>query len=350
MGGPRVSAPHSSTEACPPGWYIVCRSSELRARPLALRFNDRHLVAFRTAAGKPSVLDDRCAHRGTPLSAGRVCGDNIQCAYHGWEYAVDGRVAMIPALRHCAPDWPEVRVNAWACAEQDGYLWVRFGDGAPVSPRRFLNLGQPGWTTFRLRNVFHASVDACLENFLDCPHATFVHRHWFRSPTARVVRCVVRTLDDGAQAEFFDEPREKSAVWWLLAPRKGTLRHVDRFIAPNLSQVGYEFPGGLHYLITSSCTPLAADRTLVHTVISFRAPLLGALVRLYFEPLARLIIRQDVKLLGLRHAGGSHPVGAAGLSTPADLLGRLIRHWRHALLNGTPPPPAGAENDVRITL
>jgi phenylpropionate dioxygenase-like ring-hydroxylating dioxygenase large terminal subunit len=172
------------------------------------------------------------------LSAGTVCGDNIQCPYHGWEYAGDGRVAMIPALRHCAPDWPEVRLVAWTCAEQDGYLWVRVGDCAQASPRRFLNLGQTGWTTFRLRNVFHAGVDACLENFLDCPHATFVHRRWFRSPTAKVVRCVVRTLDDGAEAEFFDEPREKSAVWWLLAPRSGTMRHVDRFIAPNHSQVG----------------------------------------------------------------------------------------------------------------
>jgi hypothetical protein len=139
-------------------------------------------------------------------------------------------------------------------------------------------------------------------------------------------------------------------VWWLLAPRSGTMRHVDRFIAPNHSQVEYEFPGGLHYLITSSCTPLTADRTLVHTVISFRSPLLGALVRLYFEPLARLIIRQDVKLLGLLQQGPSRHADAAGVSTPADLLGGLIRHWRRALLNGTPPPPAGALNDVRITL
>jgi hypothetical protein len=85
-------------------------------------------------------------------------------------------------------------------------------------------------------------------------------------------------------------------------------------------------------------------------VISFRSPLLGALVRLYFEPLARLIIRQDVKLLSRRHAGGSHQAGAAGVSTPADQLGGLIRHWRRALSAGTPPPPAGAKTDVRITL
>ncbi len=198
-----------------------------------------------------------------------------------------------------------------------------------------------------MRNVFENTVAACLENFLDCPHATFVHRYWFRAPTAKQVRCIVRTLADGAEAEFFDEPRKQSAVWWLLAPRGGPMRHVDRFIAPNTSEVEYQFPSGLSYVITSSCTPLADRQTLVHTVISFRWRGLGPLVRLYFEPLSRMIIRQDVRMLGLCRPARS---GATLANTPADVLGLHIQAWRRALSTGAAPPPAGTETHVELTL
>jgi hypothetical protein len=201
-----------------------------------------------------------------------------------------------------------------------------------------------------MRTVFDSSAEACLENFLDCPHATFVHRYWFRAPTAKQVRCTVRTLIDGAEAEFFDEPREKSAVWWLLAPRSGRMRHVDRFIAPNTSEVEYEFPNGLHYVITSSCTPLSARQTLVSTVISFRWRGRGALVRLFFEPLSRMFIRQDVRMLGLRRPTPGGGGVAAMASTPADVLGPHIHAWRRALATGSAPPAAGTETHVELTL
>jgi hypothetical protein len=219
-----------------------------------------------------------------------------------------------------------------------------------AQPRRFQHLGEEGWTSFCMRTVFESTVDACLENFLDCPHATFVHRYWFRAPTAKQVRCTVRTLADGAEAEFFDEPREKSAVWWLLAPRSGPMRHVDRFVAPNTSEVEYEFPNGLHYVITSSCTPLPGRQTLVHTVVSFRWRGRGALVRLFFEPLSRMIIRQDVRMLGLRRPAPPGGPGAALASTPADVLGPQIQAWRRALIAGTAPPAAGIETHVELTL
>ncbi len=198
---------------------------------------------------------------------------------------------------------------------------------------------EAGWTHFRLRSQFQAGVVACLENFLDCPHATFVHRHWFRAPTAEVVRCQVRRNDDGAEAAYFNEPRKASAVWWLLAPRQGGMRHVDRFVAPHTSEVSYDFPSGLSYRITSVCTPVEEDQTLVHTTVSFRPrwPWLGAGVRLFFKPLSQWIIRQDMRMLALQ-SRRRRPSGQTLLSTSADLLGPHIVAWRQALLAGMGPP------------
>lgn len=337
-------APH------PPGWYIVCRASELRRRPIPVQVGERRLVAFRTASGALGVIDDRCAHRGMALSAGSVRGECVKCPYHGWEYGTDGSCRLVPAMQHCPESLPLVHLDAVECTEQDGYVWGRFGTPAAEAPHSFPHRGQAGWTSFRMQTRFQATTESCLENFLDCPHATFVHRHWFRTPTTKPVGCVVTTLKDGAQAEFFDEPREKSAVWWLLAPRTGPMRHIDRFIAPNTSEVTYEFPNGLHYIITSSCTPLGAGETLVHTVITFRFPWLGPLIRLFFEPLSRLIIRQDVAMLARQQESLLRGGSKGFVSTPADVLAPHILAWRRALMRDAPVPSERSEQRVDITL
>ncbi len=80
------------------------------------------------------------------------------------------------------------------------------------------------------------------------------------------------------------------------------MRHTDRFIAPATSRVDYEFSDGRYYIITSSCTPVGAHETQVYTVISFRFGRIGALVRLFFEPLSHVIIRQDTRMLRLQQA------------------------------------------------
>ncbi len=326
-------------------WMIACRSRELRAdAPYATTIEGRHLVLFRDGHGAPAALDDRCAHRNTPLSMGAVKNGGLHCAYHGWSYRADGSVSEVPALPAGAQCNHAVR--RYHAIEQDGFVWVSLHADAPVvKPLAFPHLNEPGWTSFTMKTRFAASVDACLENFLDCPHATFVHRYLFRAPTARRVRAVVRTLSDGAEAEFFDEPRVKSLVWWLLAPRGGEMRHTDRFIAPRTSRVDYVFPAGSQYIITSSCTELAPRETQVYTVISFRHGRIGPLVRLFFEPLSRRIIRQDVEMLARQGENIARFGGARYADTPADLLGAHIRAWRSGV-----PPAAGAERAIEIRL
>lgn len=386
-----VMPPLEQRSFVPPGWYILCRASHLKQKPLRLPFAGQALVAFRTADGSIGVLEDRCAHRAAPLSGGKVCGQHVQCPYHGWEYDRHGQVSMVPALAQCPEKWQGTRVGAWFACEQQGFIWIRHETTAATVPANaarppqfaHFNLAagaarndtapnapplhaspppaghSPGWSHFVMQTRFHATVEACLENFLDCPHATFVHRYWFRAPTQKRVKAVVRTLEDGAEAEFFEEPREKSLVWWLLAPKQGSMRHIDRFIAPNTSRVDYEFPAGLHYIITSSCTPLSPTETMVYTVMSFRYKWLGALVRLFFEPLSRWIIRQDAQMLASQQrnldalaASNQRDSSPASpfCSTEADLLGSHIVQWRKAMLRGEAPPQAGQQREVEIML
>jgi phenylpropionate dioxygenase-like ring-hydroxylating dioxygenase large terminal subunit len=332
-----------------PYWQIAAKARQLARKPLKVFLDDRHLVLFRTSSGKIGALEDRCAHRNAPLSEGRICGERLQCPYHGWQYDTEGKLVEVPALQELG-NASALRVPHYRAVESQGFIWVALESHADAPPPQFPHYGEHGWTSFVMQTRFRGSIEACLENFLDCPHATFVHRYWFRAPTARPVRAVVRTLEDGAVAEFFDEPRKQSLVWWLLAPRGGTMRHTDRFIQPAMSRVDYEFPSGLHYIISSSCTRRTATETEVFTVMSFRWGWLGPLIRLYFEPLSRWIIRQDVAMLAAQHSNIERFGGARFASTRADLLGRYISEWRAALAARTPPPAPGQEQTTEILL
>jgi phenylpropionate dioxygenase-like ring-hydroxylating dioxygenase large terminal subunit len=338
-----------SQENC---WMIACRSRELgRKRTLALTLEGQSLVLYRCVSGAVAALEDRCAHRNAPLSRGAVCETGLRCRYHGWVWGPDGRLLTVPALAAENVECSSIRVKNFHACEQDGFVWVSTrATLAASSPLAFPHLGEPGWSSFIMKNRFDAPIEACLENFLDCPHATSLHRYWFRTPVARRVRVQVRCLADGAEAEYFGEPREKSLVWWLLAPRRGDMRHVDRFIAPRTSRVDYEFPGGLHYIITSSCSAIDERATQVYTVISFRHPWLGPLIQVVFEPLARFIIRQDIDMLTEQYANIARFGGPRFNSTGADLLGKYIIAWRNALAAGAVPPAAGETHEVELYL
>jgi phenylpropionate dioxygenase-like ring-hydroxylating dioxygenase large terminal subunit len=315
-------------------WYLAGRSQALaRGAVQRLVLDGLPWALFRTAGGAACLIQDRCAHRGMPLSAGRVCGEQIECPYHGWRYDGAGQLAAVPAFEP-RPDCALPRLQV---RESQGFIWATAAANPPQPPQ-FAHWEEPGWTCWVMQSYFKASVEACLENFLDCPHATFVHRYWFRAPTARPVRAIVRSLPDGAEAEYFEEPRERSLVWTLLAPRQGTMQHTDRFIAPATSRVDYIFPSGLAYVITSHCTPIDNSTTAVTTVIGFKSRW-GRLVKLFFKPLARRILQQDIDMLALQAKNRDWPNPPPLLSTPADLLGPSIWHWRRALAAGQIPTP-----------
>ena len=332
-------------------WYPGCQSKDLRAAPVAITILKRPLALFRDGQGNPAAVEDRCLHRGATLTHGAVENGCLACPYHGWKYASDGSVAEIPAMPVGCRIPDHFRIPAYPCVEQDGFIWVCVdGHGTPA-PRRFPFLGERGWSSFVLKTIFRAPVDSCLENFLDCPHATTVHRSWFRSPTGKTIQAIVRTLPDGAEAEYIDEPREKSLVWSLIAPsQEHRMRHTDRFIAPSTTEVDYQFSNDARYLITSCCTPVDDDTTLVHTVITFRFGWLTPLIRLFFQPVARRVIRQDVTMLD-RVQENVQRFGRPRLTVTAqDLLMPHILQWRNALRNGSPVPAPGREDHVDLRL
>ncbi len=328
-------------------WYIACRSKALKNKPVAFTLFDRQMVLFRDRNGQPTALEDRCQHRNARLSCGQIIDGTLRCPYHGWRYDATGTVIEIP-YSNSEPN-ELCPIPNFPCCESDGYIWVSAGQpAARTKPYAFPHLGESGWVSFRMDTQFDGPVESCLENFLDCPHAIFVHRYWFRSATAKRVTATIRHLDDGAIVEYSEEPREKSVVWSLLTAGEPEMKHTDRFIAPATSRVDYQFSSNREYIISSSCTPINQTTTRVHTVVSFRFGKIAPLIRLFFEPLSHLIIQQDVRIIRQQQANIQRFGKPEFTAIEQDVLFKPILAWRKALRNGTAPPVAGQVSQVEM--
>lgn len=309
-------------------WYIAAEGRELKRRPLSVELYGNKLVLFRSADGRTAALEDRCAHRNTELSRGHVESNCIECPYHGWQYDLDGRCVHVPSLGDGARI-PRHSVRSFPVREQGGFLWVYLGEKQPTSdPFHFPHSLESGWTSFCMKTRFTASVEACLENFLDCPHTVYVHKGWFRTHDTRKLQARVRSNCGSVEVEFGGEPISDSVVSRLFFPKGRELRHTDRFLMPSISRVDYDFGPDRHFIITSQCTPINESETQVYTVITYRFGIVGLLVRLALEPICRKIIRQDVDILKLQAEQLRRFGGPRFAHVDTDLLGLRIQSMR----------------------
>jgi len=330
-------------------WYVACESRALKRAPLGVTLFGRGLVLWRDAAGVAHAFEDRCPHRSAPLSEGLVKNGCLVCPYHGWEFAGGGACVRVPALSADAAVPAGAKARAHPVIEEQGYVWVWPGTAEPQGqPFQFPHLGEAGWITFRMSTRFESGVEACLENFLDCPHTATVHRGWFRNPDTREVTAVVRRHPAGVNVTFQDEPVTGSIVTRLLYPKGLPLKHTDRFIMPNISRVDYLFGPQHQYIITSQATPVTDTVTQVFTVITFRHGRIGWLMRLMFEPMSRRIIQQDVEILK-KHGDNVRRFGAERQThIETDLVGPHMQLLRRRADRGESPPADETEKTIRI--
>ncbi len=312
-----------------PAWYVALDSRALRRKPQTATILDTPLVLFRTAGGTCAALLDRCPHRNVPLSLGRVQGDRLACRYHGWQFDAQGRCRLVPTL--CGPQEARARnAIAFPTREQQGFVWVWMApDTEPTyEPFAFPLLGAPGYRSFRIDYRVEGSLHAVLENMLDVPHTAFLHRGLFRGGRQHRIRACIRRRAASVEAEYIGEPPPRGLAARILgigSSSDATVTHFDRFILPSISQVEYRL-GASHFLATSALTPESDFVTRFSTVITYRLPIPGLLLRVLFEPIARRILAQDAWIVREQTRTVRHFGEEDYTSTPVDVLGPEI--WR----------------------
>ena len=115
-------------------WHPVLAAQDLHAGHgvVAARLLGQELALWRSENGQAQAWENRCPHRGVRLSLGRVVGNRLACAYHGWEYAANsGRCVAIPAMPH-VPVPGKVCAKTYPVRESQSMVWVALdAEGGP---------------------------------------------------------------------------------------------------------------------------------------------------------------------------------------------------------------------------
>lgn len=148
-------------------WYAVATSAEVTAQPIGLRVAGRPVALARGASGAVLALEDRCAHRAYPLSAGRVEGDLLVCGLCGFAYDASGACVRVPSQPHVPSG---ARVDAFGVVEQQGLVWLWVGRPGRAALHRVPDLpwlADPAWSSAAGQHDVAAGVLLLLESFAD---------------------------------------------------------------------------------------------------------------------------------------------------------------------------------------
>jgi phenylpropionate dioxygenase-like ring-hydroxylating dioxygenase large terminal subunit len=326
-------------------WYLVARSSELGAAPLGARLLGHPIVLFRAADGAPAALEDRCPHKNTELSLGRVERGVLRCPYHGWGFDGSGACVDVPSA---APGDPRPRHGArrFPVHEADGSIWVHLGEAPAAAP--------PAWPAARgVRFELHTRVRAplvrVLENFVDTSHTGFVHAGLFRGAPERLVRAALSETDGGVRIETSGETDPGSLLARLLVPAGEAIEHVDELIVPHTIRVAYRF-GTRRIVTVSICTPEDTACTRIFTRVWVEAPPLSGVVAIALRAVTRRILGQDKRVLEsqarvLESFGGARFQSVVA-DRPTDWVARSLARFERGL--DAPEEPRSCEVLYRL--
>jgi nitrite reductase (NADH) small subunit len=88
-------------------WLDICALEDINVLGSRIVAGTKGDIAiFRTSTDEVFALDDRCPHKGGPLSQGLIFGKRVSCPLHNWQIELDSGEAVAPdvgcAHRHNA--------------------------------------------------------------------------------------------------------------------------------------------------------------------------------------------------------------------------------------------------------
>ncbi|HEY9694642.1 MAG TPA: aromatic ring-hydroxylating dioxygenase subunit alpha [Oculatellaceae cyanobacterium] len=320
-------------------WYVVALSRELKPNQVLSRtVLGEWLAIFRGDDGKSVALRDRCMHRNSRLSRGKVCQGNLQCPYHGWVYDKNGKVVAVPAEGNNFKMLDSRQAKLYQTKEQDGYVYVRLTDqpSEEFDPFIMPYYGEPGWETVRVINRFHNNVTNCAENFIDIPHTASVHPGVFRTPRKQKLEMTVERRNGSVLVDYRNETTNLGWYTRFLNPKGDEIKHTDSFYMPNITSVEYNMGAHRRFFITSQSIPETENSTLVYTDVTFNYGILNKIARPFVRWTAQHIINQDVEIMGIQQEV-IEKYGTHFSNTSADTIHVFVESIRNKIEAGEDP-------------
>jgi vanillate O-demethylase monooxygenase subunit len=162
-------------------WWVAAFSDEVDRTLLGRWLLDTPVLLYRTEDGRAVAIENRCPHRGAPLSLGCLKGDEVQCGYHGFRFDAEGTCTNVPSMK--AP-LPAARIRSFPVIEQAPYVWIYLGDPEAlpdVPPPPVLEWAADADFAIECgRMDIKANYMLLKENVLDLTHFGYVHAKSFK--------------------------------------------------------------------------------------------------------------------------------------------------------------------------
>ncbi|NEQ96102.1 MAG: aromatic ring-hydroxylating dioxygenase subunit alpha [Cyanothece sp. SIO2G6] len=196
-------------------WYPLGWSSQLKpGQATAVTVWQQAIAIYRGHEGQVYALENRCPHRGVELHRGKVQGEHLACAYHGWEFdGTSGKCLNIPYLGDQQKLPPCAIARSYPIQEKYGLIWIFPGDPTLATTQPLPDVpefDQDGWFMVPITAHFKAHFSVCNENAMDVFHG-FLHQElqgWFDpvlldlSTTEQSIRAKYQVSYKGILAKF----------------------------------------------------------------------------------------------------------------------------------------------------
>lgn len=162
-------------------WWVAAFSDEVGRDLLGRWLLDTPILLYRREDGSVAAIENRCSHRGAPLSLGCLKGDTVQCGYHGFTFDSNGQCVQVPSMK---VPLPAAQIRSFAIVEQAPFVWIWLGDPARIAdvapPHRPEWLGSSEFSERHGRMEIAANYMLLKENVLDLTHFGYVHASSFK--------------------------------------------------------------------------------------------------------------------------------------------------------------------------
>ena len=187
----------------PDYWYAVEEARRVKPGTVVeIIFWKRSIALFRGMDGSFHAVENRCAHRQLKLSLGEVQGCRLVCAYHGWQYDENGRLAEIPHDRF-GRGLPKLSLRTYPVTVRYGLIWLFPGKPEQAQLRQIPDIpeleGPARWACVPLSFTWSAHHSMVIDNVSDFSHA-HLHRRYRPFEGATLTRC--ETVGDNVHLAY----------------------------------------------------------------------------------------------------------------------------------------------------
>ncbi len=239
-------------------WYPICPSHFVAERPISLWRLGKKIALWRDAGGTVHALQDRCPHRGAPLSQGVVLGDRLACPYHGVEVRCDGTVTKVPGSPGCKLEGARAALSFHVREAFDTVFLYNSDVNIDTPPPLNMpeELTSPEYSNFLCYAEWKGDYRYALDNVMDPMHGTFLHKQSHSMAEGdSTAKFQIRATDTGFVFEKIGQ-RGVNFDWTEWA---STGIHWLRLEIPYPRTGG---PGG-NFAIIGCATPIDAHTTAV---------------------------------------------------------------------------------------